>query len=83
MLDFPCLAVDCLVSPDGNRAVIIELSSFIQMETPRQLLVDGQPGALVGAESLFVPGEVWLQELALERFFTTKWIRPRRADADA
>lgn len=80
-LDVPCIAVDCLVNPDGNRALIIELSSFVQMETPRQLLVNGEPGMIVGDEMEFVPGRVWLQELALERFFTTKWIGSARSNA--
>ncbi len=82
-LDVPCIAVDCLVSPEGDRALIIELSSFIQMETPRQLLVNGEPGMLVGDALQFVPGKVWLQELALERFFTTRWIGRERASSGA
>jgi glutathione synthase/RimK-type ligase-like ATP-grasp enzyme len=78
-LDAPCLAVDLLVDPSGQRLQIIELSAFIQMSTPRQLLVDGVPGVLVGDECRFEPLEVWIQELALQRVLERRWI-PRFGD---
>jgi glutathione synthase/RimK-type ligase-like ATP-grasp enzyme len=82
-LDVPCIAVDCLVNPEGDRVLIIELSSFVQIETPQQLLVDGEAGMLVGDDLRFVPGKVWVQELALERFLTTRWIGRAEPNAGA
>jgi glutathione synthase/RimK-type ligase-like ATP-grasp enzyme len=78
-LGMPCLAVDCLMDPSGTRAVILEVSSFIQMETPEQMVVDGEPGWLQGDDLRFVPGRVWVQELALERVLRTRWLAPRTA----
>ena len=79
-VDAPCLAVDCLIDPSGERVLILEVSSFIQMETPEQMLVDGEPGWLEGSDLRFVRGRDWLQELALEQVFLTRWLFKREAD---
>ena len=79
-VDAPCLAVDCLIDPSGDRALILEVSAFIQMETPEQMQVDGEPGWLEGSDLRFVRGRVWLQELALEQVFLTRWLSKREAD---
>lgn len=76
-LGFPCLAVDCLIDPSGEHPLILEVSSFIQMETPEQMLVDGEPGWLEGDDLRFVPGRVWVQELALAQALRTRWLEPR------
>ena len=72
-LDSPCLAVDMLRDTAGEL-LVIEVSAFIQMETPEQMMVNGVPGVMVGDECRFRPCRVWMQELALERVLQTRWI---------
>lgn len=67
-LDVGAVAVDFIVDHQGRRRKVIEFSSFIKVETPVQLMVDGSPGVYVrhspgGFE--FHHGLYWLQELAL------------------
>lgn len=75
---FPIVAVDMLVAPDDGRISIIELSSFAQARTPRQLRVDDVPGAYVFSSEdtwEFVPCRIWTQELALELVIENRWLR--------
>lgn len=77
--DYPIMAVDMLMGPDGGLSVI-ELSSFPRMRTPRQLRVDGVAGAYVFADDdhyEFVPGRIWLQERALKVLLETCWLAER------
>jgi glutathione synthase/RimK-type ligase-like ATP-grasp enzyme len=76
-LGMPCLAVDCIIDPSGARAIVIEVSSFIQMETPEQMVVDGEPGWLEGDDLRFVPGQVWVQEETLACALRARWLAPR------
>jgi glutathione synthase/RimK-type ligase-like ATP-grasp enzyme len=76
-LDLTQVAVDMLADPAGDRLSIIEISSFMQVATPRQLRVDGVPGMFVfdaddGHE--FVPAVVWPQELALRQVLERRWL---------
>ncbi len=67
-LDVGAVAIDFIISPDGGRHKVIEFSSFIEVETSEQLLVDGQAGVYVRIspeEFEFCPGRFWPQELAL------------------
>jgi glutathione synthase/RimK-type ligase-like ATP-grasp enzyme len=70
----PCLGVDMLIDTSGERAFIIEVSSFFQVITPEQLHVDGVPGMLVGDDLEFVPIRVWPQELALQHVLERQWV---------
>lgn len=83
-LDQEMLAVDFLRRTDGGLG-IIEMSAFIRVDTPRQLEIDGVPGAyerLVNGGYEFKPGEFWPQELALAEFFTRRWF-PRHGTGAA
>lgn len=77
-LDLPHVAVDMLTDATGSDLRIIEISSFMQVETPGQLRHDGVPGAYMfdgpGDEYHFVPMRVWPQELALRRVLETRWL---------
>lgn len=76
-LDLPQVAVDLLQGPSDGDFSIIEFSSFIQVGTPHQLVVDGVPGMFVFSDDdtyEFVPTRVWLQELTLKRVMETRWI---------
>ena len=76
-LDLPHVAVDMIADGEGTDLQIIELSSFWQIRTPGQLLLDGESGAYVfdatKDEYRFVPMCVWSQELALKRVIETRW----------
>lgn len=76
-LDVDMLAVDFLRGRDGTLR-IIEISSFIRVDTPEQLHVNGRPGMYVyeasGRQYLFKPGRVWPQELALAEFISRCWL---------
>jgi len=72
-----CVGVDMVVT--GDHAQIIEVSQFIQVETPRQLRLDGVPGAYVfdgpGDDDFrFAPMRVWTQELALKLVLERRWL---------
>ena len=70
-LDLVVVAVDMLRDTDG-KFQIIEMSAFIQVDTPGQLHLDDVPGAYVFSskdEYHFEPGKYWIQELALKEFF--------------
>lgn len=75
-LDQEMLAVDFLRRTDGSLG-IIEMSAFVRVDTPRQLEVDGIPGAYQLDERgdyVFEAGEAWPQELALAEFFRRRWL---------
>lgn len=79
--DMEMLAVDFLRRGDGSLR-IIEISSFIRVDTPEQLHVDGVPGVYVldgPSRYVFKPGRFWPQELALAEFLRRRWIEPRGA----
>jgi len=83
-LDLPCVAVDMLTDATGDALHIIEISTFIQVETPGQLRVGGVPGGYVfdgvGEEHRFVPMRVWIQELALRHVLETRALARERRD---
>lgn len=67
-LNVGAVAVDFIVGPDGRRRKVIELSSFIMVETAMQLQIDGRPGVYIRKSPGFFEfreGRFWLQELAL------------------
>lgn len=74
-IDVEMLAVDFLRRRNGELR-IIEISSFIRVDTPEQLHVNGIPGMYVYKDGRYVfkPGRVWPQELALAEFFRRRWI---------
>ena len=83
VLRLPCVAVDIMAV--GEDVQIIEISQFIQVETPAQLRLHGVPGAYVldgpGDEDYhFAPMRVWVQELALKRVLETRWVDRERRD---
>jgi glutathione synthase/RimK-type ligase-like ATP-grasp enzyme len=82
VLDSPCLAVDFLSHPDDGRLSIVEFSTFVQVDMPEQLMIDGRSGWLEGEDLTFVQGRVWLQEMALEELFRRWWIAPTKAQPD-
>ncbi len=72
-LKFTNLSVDFLQSSADDRFYIIEASNFIQIETPRQLEIEGTPGRYRydsrTDQLVFEEGKYWVQELALKRYF--------------
>ncbi len=77
-LDLVVVAVDMLRDTTG-KFQIIEMSAFIQVDTPGQLHLDGVPGAYVfrsDEEYNFEPGRYWIQELALKEFIE-RWLHKK------
>lgn len=75
-LKFPQLVVDMLHGLDGNY-YINEFSPICQQETPKQLMVDGIPGAYVFGEDEhihFEPGKQWVHDLVLMEFFLNHYL---------
>lgn len=71
------LAVDFLRKVDGTLA-IIEVSSFVRVDSPRQLEIAGKAGAYVlqsNGDYLFEQGTWWPQELALAEFLEKRWLK--------
>ena len=67
-LDVGAVAIDFIVDAECRKRKVIEFSSFIQVLSPMQLIVDGLPGAYVRSAPqrfAFSPGCYWPQELAL------------------
>lgn len=67
-LDVGPVALDFIVDQECRRRKVIEFSSFIEVLSSKQLVVDGQPGVYVRLEPgrfVFKPGDYWPQELAL------------------
>jgi len=75
-------AVDMLYSSCERRYVVIEVSAFIRVDTPEQLIVGETPGVYLHREGTFSfrPGRYWIQEIALREFLTRTWIAPRLDD---
>ena len=72
----PQLVVDMVHAPDG-RYVIIEFSSFFQVQTAEQLVVDGVPGVYIigdGGRIRFEQGRYWVHELALRKFLLDEYL---------
>jgi glutathione synthase/RimK-type ligase-like ATP-grasp enzyme len=84
VLDLSFVAVDMLADAASGALRIIEISSFIGVETPAQLRPGGVPGAYIfegpGDEHSFVPMRVWVQELALRHVLETRWLARERQD---
>lgn len=74
-LDERTLAVDFLRDRTGAFQ-IIEVSAFIRVDTPEQLVVAGKPGMYLVDRGTFtfVPGRYWIQELALKDFLRRAFI---------
>lgn len=74
--DAPMLAIDML-RDNNNKLYVIELSAFVQVNTPMQLMVNEVPGTYIynGNDFKFHPGKFWPQELALKHFLETKYLR--------
>jgi hypothetical protein len=67
-LDIGAVAVDFVVDQAGRDHKVTEILSFIQVITPEQLKIDGQPGVYVRRSPgtfEFREGRYWVQELAL------------------
>lgn len=67
------LAVDMLYSEGEQIFYIIETSIFCGIDTAEQLVIDGKPGyyEYAGDQFIFKEGRFWIQELALQDFFTS------------
>jgi glutathione synthase/RimK-type ligase-like ATP-grasp enzyme len=74
----PVLAVDMLRSPEGEYR-IIEMSPQSRICTCEELQVQGVPGYYTaeGNSYSFQPGRVWIQELALQEFFSREYGIPQ------
>jgi len=75
--DLVHVAVDMLAHPADERLSIIEISSFAQVNTPMQLLIDDVPGMFMFSDDdshRFVPTVVWPQELALRLVLERRWL---------
>ncbi|MCR3921079.1 MAG: hypothetical protein NUK65_00980 [Firmicutes bacterium] len=61
------LAVDMIKADDASEYQIIEVSTFIQIISAEQLIVDGEPGRYLyqDGEFIFQKGRFWIQELML------------------
>jgi glutathione synthase/RimK-type ligase-like ATP-grasp enzyme len=72
-------AVDMVYDPDNQMYQVIEVSTFIRVDTPEQLVVDGTPGMYIQRDGQFEfkPGTYWIQELTLKDLLKDCWIRPR------
>jgi hypothetical protein len=67
-LGIGAVAVDFIVDQDCQQRKVIEFSGFIQVDTPEQLAIDGQPGVYLRCDPgyfMFRPGQYWLPELGL------------------
>jgi glutathione synthase/RimK-type ligase-like ATP-grasp enzyme len=67
-LGIGAVAIDFIVDQDGSRRKIIEFSSFIRVDSPDELVVDGTPGVYVRQDVgrfEFRQGLYWLPEVAL------------------
>ena len=69
------LAVDMLYSEKEQQFLIIETSLFCGIDTAEQLVIDGKPGYYEydGRKFTFKQGRFWIQELALQEFFTSNF----------
>ncbi|WP_214079740.1 hypothetical protein [Mesotoga sp.] len=74
--DLPTVAVDFLYDSIEDKFYIIEVSSFIRVDTAEQLHVNGVPGVYIFEDGKyrFEPGKFWIQELSLKVFIErTYW----------
>lgn len=69
----PLLAIDMVYSTKLNVYYIIETSIFCGVDTPDQLVINGISGyyEYIDDKFLFKEGRYWIQELALELFFSS------------
>jgi glutathione synthase/RimK-type ligase-like ATP-grasp enzyme len=68
--DLPTVAVDFLYDSIEDKFYIIEMSSFIRVDTAEQLHVNGVPGVYTYEDGKykFEAGKFWIQELSLKVF---------------
>jgi glutathione synthase/RimK-type ligase-like ATP-grasp enzyme len=78
VLDLPFVAVDMLPDAEGNGLRIIELSTFVQVDTLDELRQDGVAGTYVfdgeSDDYRFSPARSWPQEVALKHVLETRWL---------
>lgn len=81
------VAVDFITDPALERRKVIEFSSYIKVDDPEELRVDGAPGVYVREKPgsfVFRPGRFWFPEVALaEALCRTAGLDASRLLADA